>query len=162
MLSARIGVVLTIACWWLLAEIQRILPLPDFYLSDGWRWGGGAVFLSDAIFTLQWSRKVLAAAQEKNALATTGPFAYLRHPIYGAILWSGTAGVAFMTSSWMVLLGAAPLSLLWTLIAQSEEAVLRERFGQEFETYAAGTGQLFPRLSRFSETAANNNHNSHD
>ena len=162
MLSARIGVVLTFACWWILAGVQRTLPLPEFHLSDGWRWGGGAVFLSDAIFTLLWSHTVLVAAQEKNVLATTGPFAYLRHPIYGAILWSGTAAVAFMTSSWMVLLGAAPLSILWTMIAQSEEGDLRERFGEEFEAYAARTGQLFPSLSRFTETAAKNNHNSHD
>ena len=142
----------------MLVELQSLLPLPTIQLSAGWRWGGGVIFLGDALLTIVWSLRTLADAARDEGLATAGPYAFIRHPIYAALLWSGTAGVAFATSSWLVLLGAAPLSIIWSLVSQTDEALLEERFGDRYTAYASTTGQLFPRLSRLMNRDADNNH----
>ena len=142
----------------MLYELQSLVPLPGVQLSAGWRWGGGVIFLADALLTIIWSLRVLAVASRDNKLATSGPYAFIRHPIYGALLWSGTASVAFASSSWLVLLGAAPLSVMWSLISQTEEAHLEERFGDTYIAYASTTGQLFPSLSAFMRRHEDSNH----
>ncbi len=148
MLASFTGTVVTVALWLFLAGTPTLLGLPQINLSAGWRWGGAIVFLLDAVITLFWSLAVLAEAQRSGSLALTGPYAYLRHPIYGALLYSGTAGVAFAFSAWPVLLAVIPLSVMWTLIANREEAALLDAFGPDYGVYMEQTGQLFPRLSQ--------------
>ncbi len=156
--TAPAGTAVTLFVWWILVELQSLLPLPSIQLSAGWRWGGGAIFLADALLTIVWSLRILATATRDGSLATSGPYAFIRHPIYAALLWSGTAGVAFAASSWLVLLGAAPLSVLWSLVSQADETLLEERFGDTYRAYASTTGQLFPRLFGLMNRDADNNH----
>ena len=143
-----LGSVATVALWLLLANYRSLFGLPAVHLSIGWSWGGGAVFLLDGIITLFWSISTLTVAQANGTLALTGPYAYLRHPIYGALLYSGTAAAAFFFSSWPVLLAVFPLSILWTLIAEGEEAQLIGLYGDDYRTYMQQTGQLFPSLKK--------------
>ena len=141
------GAVVTVALWLVLAKSPTLFDLPALNLSAGWRWGGAVVFFLDAAITLFWSLAILTASQRSGSLALTGPYAYLRHPIYGALLYSGTAGMAFAFSAWPVLLAVIPLSVMWTLIANREEEALLKAFGSDYGVYMQQTGQLFPRLS---------------
>lgn len=111
------------------------------------------LFALDAVLTIIWGAATLSKARRKNTLATTGPYALVRHPIYGAILWSSTAAVAFAFESWLVLAAVVPLHPLWIRLAQREEAELEQRFGEEYRRYAEETGQFLPRLASLKKAA---------
>ena len=93
------------------------------------------------------SVRTLARARRDNKLADSGPYALVRHPMYGAVLWSGTAAIVFACQSWIVLLGVVPLHLLWIRLVRPEEQELYHRFGDAYGQYAKGTGQFLPRLA---------------
>ena len=104
------------------------------------------IFAVDGIATVAWSLGSLAAARRAGALARKGPYAVVRHPMYSAVMYSGTAAVAFAFQAWVVLLAALPLHLIWVRLAQKEEQTLAGRFGDEYLRYAAATGPFLPRL----------------
>jgi protein-S-isoprenylcysteine O-methyltransferase len=85
------------------------------------------------------------AVYRDHVLVTSGPFRWLRHPMYsGALaLW---LGAALGTLNWLLL-------ALWPLLVvgvvrelPTEEGMLRAKFGAAYEAYAAQTGRLLPRL----------------
>ena len=93
--------------------------------------GGGFILLSSA-----W--RVLYAAQKNYTLATTGPYARIRHPQY----------VGFVLQ-WPTLLTLAMFPVLVTmyvLLARREEREVIEEFGEPYRRYAARTPAFFPRL----------------
>lgn len=90
----------------------------------------------------------LVDLREDHTLVRHGPYRVIRHPMYtaGFVLYLGM-GLASANP----VMAAAPLLALTVLVAArlpGEEAMLAERFGAEWEAYAAGTGRLLPRLGR--------------
>jgi protein-S-isoprenylcysteine O-methyltransferase Ste14 len=84
--------------------------------------------------------------RKNEHLATTGPYAYTRNPLYlGSILIAVGFGIA--GRNWWV---AAILILFFIAVylpvIRSEEEFLRAKF-PEFESYAASVPRLLPRLS---------------
>ncbi|MGA7305453.1 MAG: isoprenylcysteine carboxylmethyltransferase family protein [Rhodothermales bacterium] len=79
-----------------------------------------------------------------HRLVTTGPYRYLRHPLYSAaiVLWL-SAGLG--TVNWL-LLALWPLFAIASILlpVRHEEELLREKFGAEYERYAAQTARLIP------------------
>ncbi len=59
-----------------------------------------------------------------GSLVTEGPFRYVRHPIYTAIVL-GFAGVSLLFNSWFAALGTALLYLLFAHKSRYEEGLLR-------------------------------------
>jgi len=92
----------------------------------------------------EWS--LTARVVTGHKLATKGPYNFVRHPIYTAMLGMLLAnGIAF--SYWPALLVAIAVCLAGTLIRiRSEERLLRETFGAEFEAYAERVPALLPGL----------------
>jgi protein-S-isoprenylcysteine O-methyltransferase Ste14 len=89
-----------------------------------------------------------AGCLEKNrSLATNGPYACTRNPLYLGSLFVG-AGFALAGNSW--LLGIAFVTLFamvyWPVIRR-EEAFLRRQFGETYDRYAARVPLLLPRGS---------------
>jgi protein-S-isoprenylcysteine O-methyltransferase Ste14 len=84
--------------------------------------------------------------RKNESLATTGPYAYVRNPLYlGSIVIAlGFAGAA--QSLWI---GVAMLALFLAIylpVIRGEEAFLRERF-PEFAAYVQQVPRLLPRLT---------------
>jgi protein-S-isoprenylcysteine O-methyltransferase Ste14 len=81
---------------------------------------------------------------EVALLITTGPYAYIRHPLYIANLLIG-AGFIFLS-------GAFPLALILLsfcafyhlLLIPAEEDFLKERFGKEFDLYCETVPRYLP------------------
>ena len=112
---------------------------------------GLAVGLAGAVL-LVWASVLLgrlliheAAVREDHTLIESGPYRFVRHPVYAGylalLLGSGVASLnACLWLLW-------PVSLLGIRIqAASEEQLLEERFGQDYERYVRRTGWLVPRL----------------
>jgi len=88
-----------------------------------------------------------AAIVQDHALVTSGPYRFVRHPVYSGylVLLLGT-GVAALN---LCLLLLWPISLLGILVqAGSEEQLLSTKFRLEYEPYTRRTGQLVPRVRR--------------
>jgi len=112
---------------------------------------GLAVGLAGATLLL-WAAVLLgrlmihaAAVREDHALVESGPYRFVRHPVYAGylalLLGSGIASLNICL--WLIW----PVSLLGILIqAAAEEQVLRERFGQAYERYLRRTARLVPRF----------------
>jgi protein-S-isoprenylcysteine O-methyltransferase Ste14 len=103
--------------------------------------GGGVALLGLALRA--WS----AGHIRKNAaLATSGPYAYTRNPLY---LGSFLLGVGFTIASGQPLL-AIPFAVLFLGIyypvMRVEAADLAELFGEDYEFYARAVPLFFPRL----------------
>jgi len=90
--------------------------------------------------------------RKNEALATSGPYAYTRNPLYLGSLLMGI-GFCVAARSWWV--GAA-LGLMFFAIyvpvIRDEEAFLRKTF-PEFEEYARRVPRLLPQLTRARSTS---------
>lgn len=85
--------------------------------------------------------------EKTRSLATGGPYAHTRNPLYlGSLLMA--VGVAVASSStWVVLVVAAYLVAFYPAVMREEAAFLRERFTAEYDTWAAAVPILLPRLT---------------
>lgn len=91
----------------------------------------------------QWA--FVARLVEGHKLITEGPYSLVRNPIYlgmfGMLLATGLA-----LSTWWALLAASVIFLIGTFIRiHSEENLLRDSFGAEFEAFARRVPAFFPR-----------------
>lgn len=83
--------------------------------------------------------------QKRHALITSGPYAYVRHPMYSAFVLFFAASAVLAANA----LIAAFSALLVLYILQripAEERMMRERFGAEYEGYSQTTGRLLPKF----------------
>ena len=86
--------------------------------------------------------------QKNEKLATSGPYAYTRNPLYLGSL-TLAAGFAVSARNWWIAAGLILIFLaIYLPVIRGEEAFLREQF-PEFEEYARQVPRLFPRLSSF-------------
>ena len=97
-----------------------------------------------AVKTLGKEWSITARMVEDHRLATKGPYAHVRHPIYTGMLGMLVAtGLAI--SHWMVLVAAIVVFAIGTLIrVRIEERLLRETFGPRFEEYARQVPAVIP------------------
>ncbi|MDE3192572.1 MAG: isoprenylcysteine carboxylmethyltransferase family protein [Chloroflexota bacterium] len=110
---------------------------------------GTVLLVASTLFTL-WARWTLGTMwtgvptiKESHRLRTTGPYALTRNPIYTGILGM-LVGTALVEGSLIIAAGA--LVFLFTVLGRirSEEHLLRDTFGEEFDRYRASVAPLIP------------------
>jgi protein-S-isoprenylcysteine O-methyltransferase Ste14 len=80
--------------------------------------------------------------REGHELVTTGPYAFVRHPIYTGILLA-LAGTVLTVGHWSIAL--FPLYLAYFIYAATmEERTMREQFPTQYAVYARRTKMLLP------------------
>lgn len=86
--------------------------------------------------------------QKNEQLATTGPYAYTRNPLYlGSLVLA--AGFAVAARSWWIAAAMVLVFLaVYVPVIRLEESFLRSRF-PEFDEYARQVPQLLPRVTPF-------------
>ena len=108
-----------------------------------------SALIAAGFILLAQSWTVLYAAQQRRQLATTGPYAYVRHPQYVAFI---VIMLGFLLQ-WPTLLTLAMFPVLtWAYVrlARREEQEVRATFGDAYARYAAVTPAFVPRLKRAS------------
>jgi protein-S-isoprenylcysteine O-methyltransferase Ste14 len=86
--------------------------------------------------------------KQRHELVMTGPYQWIRHPLYATSLML-FAAIGLMLTSWVVLLFAILAFVIFRfLVVPVEERHLLEKFGDEYGRYMQRTGRLFPRASR--------------
>jgi len=117
--------------------------------GDGLRWVGvmlftvGGVLRLWPVFVLGQRFSGLVAIQEGHTLVTDGIFSRIRNPSYLGLLVNMLGWSLTFRSGVGVLLTALVIP---TLIARihSEERLLHEHFGAEYDTYCVHTSRLIP------------------
>lgn len=103
------------------------------------------VFVLGGLFLLAAAWRVLHAAQQRGALAVTGPYTYVRHPQYvGFVLIM--FGFLLQWPTLLTLLMFPVLVIMYVRLARREETEVRRQHGAEYEQYAAKTPAFLPRL----------------
>lgn len=99
-----------------------------------------------AVKTLGKEWSITARVMEGHKLATEGPYRFVRHPIYSGMLGMLLA-TGLVISHWLALIAAIAIYFIGTVIRiRSEERLLREALGPEFESYARSAPALVPGL----------------
>ncbi|MCU1270971.1 MAG: putative protein-S-isoprenylcysteine methyltransferase-like protein [Acidobacteriaceae bacterium] len=98
---------------------------------------------------------------EKNEiLATTGPYAYTRNPLYLGSLVLAAGFLIAARSWWLPLIATVMLFAIYFPVIRSEEAFLRSRF-PEFDDYASQVPRLVPRLRPYGNPSRPNSFSWH-
>ena len=124
-----LGFVLAMLYFWLARPTWRFLAL-------------GAVLIVPGLLI----RALASGHVRKNeALATSGPYAYTRNPLYLGSLLIGI-GFAIVAHSWWIGIAVVAMFLaIYLPVIRSEEAFLRAKF-PEFEEYARRVPRMLPRV----------------
>jgi protein-S-isoprenylcysteine O-methyltransferase Ste14 len=103
-------------------------------------------FIGGGFWLIAAAWHILYAAQKRQVLATTGPYAHVRHPQYvGFVL----VMLGFLVQ-WPTLLTLAMFPVLvWMYVhlARQEEQEVRAQFGEVYAEYARRVPAFVPRLS---------------
>jgi protein-S-isoprenylcysteine O-methyltransferase Ste14 len=122
------------------------VPLPRWL-----RYLAAAVGLS-VVPLLVWTLSALGrnitptvVVRREHTLVTTGPYRWVRHPLYtfGLTAWFAVSVMAanvFMAA--LILIGGVGI----VVRTPKEEARLLERFGDKYREYASRTGRFLPRI----------------
>jgi hypothetical protein len=87
----------------------------------------------------------LYEAQKAHRLATTGPYAYVRHPQYAGFVLI-MVGFLLQWPTFATLLMFPLLLIVYRKLAMREEREVAAEFGAEWEAYAADRPRFLPRL----------------
>ena len=125
--------------------------------SDLVGWGGDPhfspfhlasyVFIGGGFWLIAAAWRVLYSAQRDDMLATSGPYARVRHPQYAGFL---AILVGFLLQ-WPTLLTLAMfpvLVIMYRRLASAEDHEVRGAHPTEWAAYAAGTPRFVPRILR--------------
>ncbi len=124
------------------------VPFPDWL-----RWSGVALgILSLGLYA--WSRRTLGKEwssclrmREAHHLVTTGPYAWIRHPIYLTMMIFVTA-IALIAANWFLMAFLVISIVDLALRIPREEQMMIEVFGDEYQAYMQRTGRLLPKYRR--------------
>lgn len=84
-------------------------------------------------------------------LITTGPFAYVRNPLYlgNMLLYAGVGVMSMALFPWLLLLALVWFYIQYYLIVTKEEEYLAERFGEEYAAYRQEVRRFLPRFTPY-------------
>jgi protein-S-isoprenylcysteine O-methyltransferase Ste14 len=118
-------------------------------VAEIWKWIGITLTAAGLALCL-WARRELAenwsdrvALKVDHELIRTGPYRFLRHPIYSGVLLA-MAGTALAIGEWKGFVAFAVMMTNYAIKARREERILVSKFGQEYEDYKRHAAFLVP------------------
>jgi protein-S-isoprenylcysteine O-methyltransferase Ste14 len=128
-------------------------------LPSALRWLGAPLLVGSellfcwALSSLGQSFSVSLAIFDDHTLVQTGPYRWLRHPMYSAVLGIGVA--LFLVTANGFLVGCLALAALLVTVFRTpiEERTLHAHFGARYAKYASETGRYWPRFHQRARAA---------
>ncbi|MGC9349559.1 MAG: methyltransferase family protein, partial [Anaerolineae bacterium] len=130
-----------------LFSFAYVLRYPDWL-----RWlgvtalGGGILLLWLSHHHLGRSFHSLVVSKEDRVLVKTGPYRWIRHPIYTAYLLNYVGGGLLSSNLVLTFVPVTMYAILVGIRMQKEEEMLHGEFGREYSEYMERTGRLLPRI----------------
>lgn len=88
-----------------------------------------------------WSAGIISKNRE---LATSGPYAYVRNPLYSGSLLVAVAFLTLNGNPYFVVPAVIGMAVIYVRTVRSEEEVLAERFGDAYRTYRERVPAVIP------------------
>lgn len=142
-------------CLWIVTFGYILVPAnfrwASFPLPEWIRWVGVfagslcSLLMSWTLSSLGKNLTDTVVTRKDATLVTHGPYRWVRHPFYvtAALLM---ASVTVLTANWLIGLSSLIVLVLLAVRTPKEEAMLIERFGDQYRDYMAKTGRFAPRL----------------
>ena len=93
-----------------------------------------------------WSSIVEKKPSKPKNLVKTGPYRYVRHPLYTSTFMV-IIGLGIIISNWILSLGILlTFTLIYLIKIPKEERFLIKTFGKRYKDYMQKTGKIFPKL----------------
>jgi protein-S-isoprenylcysteine O-methyltransferase Ste14 len=130
------------------AVVAARTPELGFHLAAGIRW---AILIAGAVAgagIILWSVRSLPVGERGRSFCVSGPFYWVRHPLYAAFLSVFNPALAIALDHPVYLGWAVILHPLWHVLIRPEERLLEEYFGGDYRIYASHTGRFVPRPGR--------------
>lgn len=114
-----------------------------------WRVAAGLAIIALGAMLAFWARvsfaswRIRAQLDAGHQLATGGPFAMIRNPIYQAMNLLAV-GTALWVNNGIAWLGVVLMAIGGALRARAEESLLEQRFGEEYREYRSRTWRFVP------------------
>lgn len=136
--------VVTLAMFFLRRMSWAALPLLPWVRWIGAPLGAAALILFVWVHrSLGSNFSSLPSVQDGQSLITSGPYRWVRHPMYTAFCLQHLA-TALLTANWFIgLTWIGGLTLVIALRLREEEQVMIERFGDRYRSYMQRTGRFF-------------------
>lgn len=131
---------------------ERMVPLtlPSLYAGIALTWLGIAFAIwARSTIGQNWSGRVTVKVDHQ--LIQSGPYAFVRHPIYSGLLVANIGAVLFI-GRWRCLAGLLIFLVEVSRKAAKEEQFMLTEFGGRYEKYRHKTGFLVPKFGRSEET----------
>ncbi len=81
--------------------------------------------------------------KEEHTLITSGPYRWVRHPMYTSFFGSSLA-FFLLSANWVIGLAGLATSVLSAARVDKEEALMIEEFGDQYRAYMQRTGRFLP------------------
>lgn len=102
-------------------------------------------FIGAGFILISVSWRILFEAQRVGRLATTGPYAYVRHPQYSGFILV-MVGFLFQWPTLLTLAMFPVLVWMYVRLSRTEESEALQTFGPEYENYRSRVPEFIPRL----------------
>ena len=88
-------------------------------------------------------------------LITTGPFAYVRNPLYvgNMLLYAGVGIMSMALFPWLLLVAVLWFVIQYTLIVLQEEEYLAGHFGEAYAEYRRSVHRFLPRVAPYRDAS---------
>jgi protein-S-isoprenylcysteine O-methyltransferase len=106
----------------------------------------GSILILFWICWHSWCTRTISRWWRHDQLCTSGPYRFVRHPIYAGGVLLASTGAALLLNSWIMLPLPVIMFVLYSILVRKEETMMMAVFGDEYKQYAAHTGRLFPRI----------------
>jgi len=106
--------------------------------------GGGLLLGFWSVWTMRVSTfQITPDVASGSVLVSNGPYSFIRHPMYGAVLLV-VFGLLFNTFSWLRLIAVGILFVNLILKADYEENLLVKYFKKGYQDYQQKTSRFIP------------------
>ena len=117
--------------------------------TNSWRAGLGLALFAMGLAFAIWARRHIGrnwgtpmSQKQEPELVTSGPYHWVRHPIYSGILVAGIGTALALSWSWLVAVAIAGVYFVYS--ATVEERYLTKEFPDSYPGYRRSTKMLIP------------------
>ena len=148
-----IGLFVEVLIWFVVYQVEIAVNLPPVPLSSFLSWALISVFAIDALYLIIGSNYYLFKLDHDKSVIDEGPFQFIRHPIYGAAIYSFTGIIAVVAKSWGLFISVLPITMFWSWLVTYEENAMIQKHGKKYQDYIDRTGQFLPSWKAMKESA---------